>query len=422
VAAVPSALLLPWWGSRVWRGLAQVSLDGLVGALTCSIVATLLAVAVGVVPTVVGVVPAGWLLFATAAWLGGCERSRVSSLLHIDLPSPHPPLVATGRFARLWERARTPSRWTEILYLTIVLPLLAVPASIAVTLWAGGIALLALPAYVGRLADGRAHFYFFVISSGPAAWLAAAVGLLGVLYVAPLATLAAAGLDGAVARRMLGPNSRVALAEQVRVTESRRAAAVESSDAQRRRIERDLHDGAQQRLVALAMDLGRARETFDSDPERTRGLIAAAHDEAKAALGELRDLVRGVHPAILTDRGLDAALSAVVARCPVPVRLTVDVTRRPQPEVESAAYFVVSEALTNVARHATATKVAVTVVRAGGRLIVEVTDDGVGGAAPTLGTGLAGLSGRVESLGGRLHIVSPPGGPTTVMGELPCAT
>jgi signal transduction histidine kinase len=130
--------------------------------------------------------------------------------------------------------------------------------------------------------------------------------------------------------------------------------------------------------------------------------------------------VRGVHPAILTDRGLDAALSAVVARCPVPVDLTVDVTRRPSPDVESAAYFVVSEALTNVARHAAATRVAVTVVRVGGRLIVEVTDDGVGGAEPTLGTGLAGLSGRLQSLGGRLQIVSPPGGPTTLMAELLC--
>jgi signal transduction histidine kinase len=419
-----TTLIFPWWGSRVWRSLAHVSLDWLVGTVTASIVAILFSLAVGVAPTVVALIPFGWLLFAGSAWLGGCERSRIASLLDLDLPDPHPRLVATGRFARLWEQTRTPSRWTEMLYLGIVLPFLAVPGAIAVALWAGAVAMLALPAYVGSLADGRAHFYFFVVTSGVGVWLAAGAGLIGLLYIAPLATLAAAGLDRAVARRMLGPSSRVALVEQVRVTETRRAAAVESADAQRRRIERDLHDGAQQRLVALAMDLGRARETFDADPERARGLIAEAHDEAKAALSELRDLVRGVHPAILTDRGLDAALSAVVARSAVPVHLTVDVPRRPPPEVESAAYFVVSEALTNVARHAGATRVAVTVVRAAGRLIVEVTDDGVGGASlgggDSIGTGLVGLAGRVESLGGRLQIVSPPGGPTTVLGELPC--
>jgi signal transduction histidine kinase len=168
------------------------------------------------------------------------------------------------------------------------------------------------------------------------------------------------------------------------------------------------------------MDLGRARESFDADPDRARHLIAEAHDEAKAALGELRDLVRGVHPAILGDRGLDAALSAVVARSPVPVDLKVDVARRPTPEVESAAYFFVTEALANMARHSRATAAAVTVVRAGGRLLVEVADNGAGGADPTQGTGLAGLAGRFESLGGRLQIVSPPGGPTTLMGELPC--
>jgi signal transduction histidine kinase len=417
---VPFTILFPWAGTRLWRSLAHVSLDWLIGTITASIVVTLLAVAVGLAPIVVALVPLTWLLFAVSARLGAWERSRLASLLHLDLPSPHPSLVATGRFARMWERIRTPSRWIEILYLTVVLPLLAVPGFVIVVLWAGAVALLALPAYVHSLAGGEAHFYFFVISPGPGAWLVGLAGLVGLLWIAPWLTLAAAGMDRAVAGRMLGPSERVALTEQVRVTETRRAAAVESAESERRRIERDLHDGAQQRLVALAMDLGRARESFDADPERARGLIAEAHDEAKAALSELRDLVRGVHPAILGDRGLDAALSAVVARSPVPVDLTVDVARRPPAEVESAAYFLVSEALTNVARHARATRVGVAVVRVGGRLIVEVTDDGAGGADPSMGTGLAGLSQRVESLGGRLHVVSPPGGPTTVMGELPC--
>jgi signal transduction histidine kinase len=189
----------------------------------------------------------------------------------------------------------------------------------------------------------------------------------------------------------------------------------------------------------MAVDLGAARDKLEDDPEAGRRMVAAAHEEAKAALAEIRDLVRGIHPVILEDRGLDAALSAVVARSPVPVSLTVDVADRPPPAVESAAYFVVTEALTNVARHAHATKAAVAIARAGDRLVVEVRDDGVGGAAAAdpaaapgaeagagagerRSTGLAGLRDRVTALGGTLRIVSPPGGPTTLLVELPCGS
>ncbi len=170
------------------------------------------------------------------------------------------------------------------------------------------------------------------------------------------------------------------------------------------------------------MGLGAARARLEEDPEGGARMVAEAHEDAKAALKEIRDLVRGIHPVILEDRGLDAALSAVVARSPVPVRLDVDVAVRPPAAVESAAYFVVSEALTNVARHAQATEAAVTIVRAGDRLVVEVRDNGVGGADPELGTGLAGLRGRVTGMGGRMDIVSPRGGPTTLLVELPCGS
>ncbi|MGN6692541.1 MAG: sensor histidine kinase, partial [Aquihabitans sp.] len=194
-----------------------------------------------------------------------------------------------------------------------------------------------------------------------------------------------------------------------------------SAETERRRIERDLHDGAQQRLVALAAELGAAREKLDEDPEAGKELVAAAHEEAKAALKDIRDLVRGIHPVILEDRGLDAALSAVVARAPVPVNLKVRVDPRPAPAVESAAYFIVNEALTNVARHAQATRAEVAIERAGPRLVIEVRDDGVGGADASRGTGLQGLRERVDGLGGSLHVVSPDGGPTTISVELPCA-
>jgi signal transduction histidine kinase len=212
------------------------------------------------------------------------------------------------------------------------------------------------------------------------------------------------------------------LGEQVSKLNASRAAAVDSAEAERRRIERDLHDGAQQRLVALAMDLGTARERLDDDPEAGRALVAEAHEEAKAALKEIRDLVRGIHPVILSDRGLDAALSAVVARSAVPVTLQVTVPERPPPAVESAAYFIVTEALTNVARHSRATTATVTIERAGDRLVVEVRDDGVGGAVIDGGSGLRGLRDRITALGGTFHILSPDGGPTSLIAELPCGS
>jgi signal transduction histidine kinase len=339
----------------------------------------------------------------------------------VPLPSPHLPLTAPTRLGRLRQRVTGRSRWVEIGYL-VLLPFLALLGIAALIVWAGSVMLIFLPAYVSRLAGGQARFGLFTVGPGAAAAGATAVGVVGLILIAPWLTVAAAGVDRRAVRRLLGPSQRLALTEQVRRAEARRSVAVESAESERQRIERDLHDGAQQRLVALAMDLGRAREQFERDPERARELIADAHEEAKSALSELRDLVRGIHPAVLADRGLDPALSAVVARVDVPVELDVGVRRRLSPAIESTAYFVVTEALTNVVRHAKATRAKVTVAQTGGRLIIEVTDDGKGGADPSGGTGLAGLAGRVESLGGSLRVVSPDGGPTTLIAEIPCAS
>ena len=199
-----------------------------------------------------------------------------------------------------------------------------------------------------------------------------------------------------------------------------RAGVVDAADAERRRLERDLHDGTQQRLVSLAMNLGMARAQASS-AEEAQQAIAEAHEAAKAALAELRDLIRGLHPAVLEDRGLDAALSGVAARMPIPVRLTVDgLARRPAPVVEAVAYFVVSEGLANIAKHAQASQAEVFVQRSGDRLHVIVTDDGVGGADPARGTGLAGLARRAQSVDGTFEVASPPGGPTVLSVDLPC--
>jgi signal transduction histidine kinase len=212
------------------------------------------------------------------------------------------------------------------------------------------------------------------------------------------------------------------LEERVDVLQTTRARVVDSAEAELRRIERDLHDGAQARLVALALDLGMAREKMTDDPVGARALLDEAHLEAKRAIVELRDLARGIHPAVLADRGLDPALSALVSRARVPVELTVDIPDRPPASTESIAYFVVAEALTNITKHAHATAVSVSVVRRGPSLLLEITDDGVGGADVTKGTGLAGLADRVSAVDGYMDVSSPAGGPTTILVELPCAS
>ena len=196
--------------------------------------------------------------------------------------------------------------------------------------WCGSLAMTLLPLIAGTLPGDRAMFYFFELdATDPARFLGLAVGAIGLLFVAPRVTLGAAHVQWLMANRLLGPTDQDRLNAQVAEAQSRRTAAVDSAEAERRRIERDLHDGAQQRLVALAANLGAARDKLDDDPAAGKEMVAAAHEEAKAALSEIRDLVRGIHPVILEDRGIDAALSAVVARSPVPVVLDVQHRRAP---------------------------------------------------------------------------------------------
>jgi signal transduction histidine kinase len=209
--------------------------------------------------------------------------------------------------------------------------------------------------------------------------------------------------------------------ERITVLETTRAGAVSQQDADLRRIERDLHDGAQARLVALGMSIGMAEQKLASDPEEAQKLLAEARLGAQEALEELRDLARGIHPPVLADRGLEAAVAALADRTPLRVNVAVDVDQRPTPPVESAAYFVVAEALANAGKHAVADQVDIAIRRDGGALVVEVVDDGHGGADPA-GNGLAGLARRVEALDGTLEVTSPAGGPTTLRAVMPCAS
>jgi signal transduction histidine kinase len=194
---------------------------------------------------------------------------------------------------------------------------------------------------------------------------------------------------------------------------------VEAAGAERRRLERNLHDGAQQRLVSLSLALRLAQNKLDTDPVRADAILSDASAELALALQELRELARGIHPAMLTDRGLYAALESLAERSPVPVRLDADSRERLAEPVEAAAFYVASEALTNVAKYAHANEVAVAVTRDDGRVTITIADDGVGGADPLLGSGLRGLVDRVEALGGTLRVTSPPGEGTVVEAELP---
>ncbi|MGH3409006.1 MAG: sensor histidine kinase, partial [Streptosporangiaceae bacterium] len=235
----------------------------------------------------------------------------------------------------------------------------------------------------------------------------------------PLVRLGAAG-EVRLARAFLEPSRRSQLSAELQRMDEARTLAWESEDFQRRRIERDLHDGLQPRLVSLALELGLAKTYFDRDPASARPLILRAHEEAKTAIEDLRTLVRGIHPSVLDERGLDAALSALVAGSAVPVRVDVRLSQRPDRVTEAVAYFVVAEAMTNVTKHAAAARAAVSITDDSGSLRVVIEDDGRGGAGIESGGGLAGLAARVAATDGTFTVSSPPGGPTRVEAVVPC--
>jgi signal transduction histidine kinase len=248
------------------------------------------------------------------------------------------------------------------------------------------------------------------------------VTLTSLFLLWPVLPFLARGLtnvDRAMVRGLLSPSDE--LERRIAELESDRGVVVDTAAADLRRIERDLHDGAQARLVNLAMGLGLAKEKLleGQADETVAAMVDEAHGEVKLALQELRDLARGIHPAVLTDRGLDAALSSIASRCTVPVKVTADLATRPAAAIEGIAYFTVSELLQNVSKHSGARSASVDVWRADERLLIQVRDDGHGGAALDGGTGMAGLADRLGAVDGLFLIDSPPGGPTTITAELP---
>ncbi|MFI1968052.1 sensor histidine kinase [Streptomyces cinnamoneus] len=340
------------------------------------------------------------VLGAATPVLTRMQRARFLGRRGVGIPAP----------GRRWS-------WRQVSYHLLFGPLLALGGACVLTLWAAAGAAASVYVWIWVLPPETRLGQAGYTTQAAYATVAGAAGL----YAAAWLSSALQELDVRVAGARLGPSRTEQLARRVEDLTARRSEVVAATDAERRRIERDLHDGAQQRLVSLAVNLGLAKVTLGDLPDDARKVIDDAHREAKEAIEELSDLVRGLHPAVLEDRGLDAALSGLADRAPLPVGVRVDLPARPAPAIEAVAYFVVSEALANVVKHAEAARADVSVERRGGILLVVVSDDGVGGADFTGGTGLAGLAKRVASVDGTFSISSPAGGPTVVTVELPCA-
>ncbi|MFI8926602.1 sensor histidine kinase [Streptomyces sp. NPDC053474] len=421
--------LLPVWlrapfEGRTLREFVYVLLSMPLSVIAFSFAVTTLTLGVGLLITFIGV-PVLALALTACRGFGALERVRARTLLGVDVKDPHP-LQPRGSGPLAWMGAVLKSgvSWRHAVYAVVHMPWAIFAFAVALVFWTYGWAMLTyplwfwvFPAYAGQggiqlYGDATHHIYLdnpFEIG------LTALTGLL-ITLATPWIIRALTTVDRVLVFGLLGPSRLVSRVEEL---ESDRGVVVDTAAADLRRIERDLHDGAQARLVALAMDLGLAKEKLAEDPQAAARMVDEAHGEVKVALQELRDLARGIHPAVLTDRGLDAALSSLAARCTVPVDVEVDLPARPAAAIEGIAYFTVSELLQNISKHSGASRASVDVWRAADRLMLQVTDDGRGGADVGAGSGLAGLAERLDAVDGILVVESPVGGPTLVTAELP---
>ncbi|MER5911143.1 sensor domain-containing protein [Streptomyces sp. NPDC001982] len=364
------------YDAHTWKEIAHLLVNLPVALLGFTYVVSVLFVSGMLTATVIGFpLLAGCLIGARQ--LGKMERARARSLLgvRVDEPSPLPLAKGGGVMQRLWLALKDPVGWRTLLYDFIRLP------------W------------------------------GILTFVIVLTGLFVLWPVLPFIVRGLANVDRVMVRGLLSPSDE--LERRIAELESDRGVVVDTAAADLRRIERDLHDGAQARLVNLAMGLGLAKEKLLEDPDGAAAMVEEAHGEVKLALQELRDLARGIHPAVLTDRGLDAALSAVASRCTVPVKVTADLVSRPAAAIEGIAYFTVSELLQNISKHSGARSASVEVWRAEDRLLIQVRDDGRGGARLDGGTGMSGLAERLGAVDGLFVVDSPVGGPTVVTAELP---
>ena len=387
----------------LWASAIDLLIDSVLATVWFTVIVTLILTGFGTLP-VFGV---GVILILLASILtrasGMVERHRAMALYDVQIDAPVRRVSKQTGALRVVTQAFLdvvdPVTWRAILHHFVSMIL----GTVMVGIWSLGISLT-----------------IAVFGSG-FAWLMA----LGFLIALALYIYFAGKLDRAMSVALLGRSSTSVLLERVDTLSDARKGAVDAAAIERQRIERDLHDGVQPQLVSVALTLGMAQAKFDTDPEGARALLDQAHAETKASITELRQLARGIHPAVLTDRGLDAALSAVASRCAVPTELSVDVSERPTPEAEAVIYFSVAEALTNVTKHSAASACTVSVSHVGDNLLARVSDNGVGGAHIGEGLGQGGLAGmrdRVRAADGTMLVDSPAGGPTLITVEVPCAS
>ncbi|MFD9219827.1 sensor histidine kinase [Streptomyces sp. NPDC060064] len=398
----------PWRATGYLIGGVCVGAATLVALLVLTVSGAVLALAL-----------VGLVLLALAVLCGlpvaAVERRRLRVMEVVPVPDAHGVPAVPGLWGWLRTRFGERATWRELGYALllawVVWPLEAVVVAFVLLC---PLVATATPLLFATAGGGRELrvVKLWTVTTYPGAFGAMAVGLLS-LAVAGYVLGVVAGARAALTRSMLMQEGA-----EVRELVRSRARLVDAFEAERRRIERDLHDGAQQRLVALSMALGLAR--LDVPPGPLADRLAVAHDEAGKALTELRELIHGIHPQVLSDYGLEAAVLDAADRSPVPVEVGLELPGRLPEAVEAAGYFVVNEALANVAKHSGAGRAWVRGGHRAGRLVLEIGDDGRGGADPAAGTGLTGLADRVAVLDGTLSLAAPPGGPTLLRVEIPC--
>ena len=403
------AFLLSPIHPQTWYAVGAIVLGPFVATLAFGIVLAL--ISTGLTTLLAGI---GILFIAAAiegsrvvAWV---ERWRVFVGEH-DRPPPHPYRPLRGGILDI-VRAEfaDEARWRDVLYVAVDFPLTIIEFVVVGIAWAVALVALTLP------------LWFEPRATLPPLWLASVAGLL-LLFVAASLSQIVIRLHRQVVAGLLCTSESRALLREVETLRQSRSAVIDVEATELSRIERDLHDGAQQRLVMLSIDLGLASERIDSDPEGAKELVRSSQEQAREALAEIRQLVRGIAPSILLDRGLVPAIESITGRGPIrtTVRSELAPGERMSAAVERTAYFVVSEALANVAKHSGAANCEVRVRREADHLVVEVWDDGRGGAMVAAGGGLAGLASRVAGVDGSFSVTSPPGGPTLVRAALPVA-
>ena len=403
---------------RTYGRIGYLLLAGCLGTLEFVFLVTGLALGVGLAVTLIGI---PILIACVYAWggLAEAERRIIFTLTGTHIPNPYRPLPAGGWWTRLRARLGDPATWKDLTYLLLQFPFGLVSFIVTCVVLGVGLQGLTLPLWYWAIPDG----VDFGVAQVDQLWYALAFVPVGAVVL--LLGIPALGLLGRLyvsyAEVLLGSNTDPALTAQMSDLRDARSRIIEAADAERRRIERDLHDGAQQRLVALSLTLRLAEKRAAEGEPGAAELVRQAGEEAGLALKELRDLARGIHPAILTNRGLAAALQDLADRASIPVEVVAAPKERLPDQVEAAAYFMVSECLANVDKHAEASFATISVEARDGQLLVTVADDGVGGAQPGGGSGLQGLEDRVGALDGSVAVASELGEGTTVRAAIPLA-